>query len=99
MRLGMRRPGLLALCALAACSSEDPNVFEFGHYAVKSQEDFTSRCVQTSLNNPQPFYITAVELTTGPGFHPSNWSYVPSTCSPAKTAPSNARIATSTSRS
>lgn len=30
-----------------------------------------------TLNNEQALYVNAVELTTGPGFHHSNWFWVP----------------------
>ena len=73
----MRRPGLLALVALAACSGDDDNVYEFGPFEVAAQEEVTSQCVQISLRNSDTIYINTVELTTGPGFHHSNWFFVP----------------------
>jgi hypothetical protein len=33
--------------------------------------------VSATLDNDEPLYINAVELTTGPGFHHSNWFWVP----------------------
>jgi len=35
--------------------------------------------VSVTLNNDEPLYVNAVELTTGPGFHHSNWFWVPDT--------------------
>jgi hypothetical protein len=75
----MRRPGLLALLALAACAGKDTerDVYQFGPFDVGANEEDTSKCVQISLHNDQPLYVNTVELTTGPGFHHSNWFYVP----------------------
>ncbi|HEY5924379.1 MAG TPA: hypothetical protein VIV11_22030 [Kofleriaceae bacterium] len=74
----MRRPGLLALVALAACSGDgEDNVYEFGPFDVAAQEEVTSKCVQISLHNADTIFINSVELTTGPGFHHSNWFFVP----------------------
>jgi len=73
----MRRPGLLAVVALAACSGDDDNVFEFGPFTVEAQQEVTAQCVQISLHNSETIYVNTVELTTGPGFHHSNWFFVP----------------------
>jgi hypothetical protein len=68
---------LLALSLAAACSDGPAHSYDFGPYTVKSGEETISDCVQISLHNDAPVYINAVELTTGPGFHHSNWTYVP----------------------
>lgn len=76
----MRRPGLLALIALSlwACSGEDMNPsFEFGPFTIEAQGEDTSLCVAITLHNTEPLYVNTVELTTGPGFHHSNWFFVP----------------------
>jgi hypothetical protein len=75
----MRRPGLLALAMLAACSGDDDNhqVFEFGPFDIAAQQEVTGDCVQISLHNRETIYVNTVELTTGPGFHHSNWFFVP----------------------
>lgn len=75
----MRRPGLLVLWALAACSGDDggPAVYEFGPFSIEAQQELESLCVQITLNNETPVYVNTVELTTGPGFHHSNWFFVP----------------------
>jgi hypothetical protein len=76
----MRRRGLLALIVLAACSGdgEDMNPsYEFGPFTVEPQGEDTSLCVAITLHNPAPIYVNTVELTTGPGFHHSNWFFVP----------------------
>jgi hypothetical protein len=75
----MRRPGLLALLALAACSGEatSDHVYPFGPFTVAAQQEDTSLCVQITLHNTEPVYVNTVELDTGPGFHHSNWFFVP----------------------
>ena len=64
--------------ALAACTGGDePGTYPFGPFEIAAHEESTSQCVQISLNNPEATYISSVELTTGPGFHHSNWLFVP----------------------
>lgn len=82
MRRLVRRLSWLSLVCLAlACGGEpgapQPYDLAFGPYTVAPGEEITDRCVQISLNNDDFVYINAVELTTGPGFHHSNWFYVP----------------------
>ena len=75
----MRRPGLLALIAFAACGGNDngPDVYEFGPFTLQPSAEDEDKCVQISLHNDEPIYVNSVELTTGPGFHHSNWFFVP----------------------
>jgi hypothetical protein len=54
-----------------------PRVYEFGPFEIAPGEEVTETCVQISLGNTEYVYVNAVELTTGPGFHHSNWFYVP----------------------
>ena len=76
---------LLAGCVIviAACGSNDTGQFEgkktfkFGPYTLAPNEEDTSKCVQISLHNDDYANVNIVELTTGPGFHHSNWFYVP----------------------
>jgi hypothetical protein len=70
-------PALLALSQVAACSDGPPNSYDFGPFTVASGDEVMSDCVQISLHNDAPVYVNSVELTTGPGFHHSNWLYVP----------------------
>jgi hypothetical protein len=51
--------------------------FEFGPFELQGGEEVTQDCVQISLHNETYIYINSVELTTGAGFHHSNWFYVP----------------------
>ncbi|MDB4961593.1 MAG: hypothetical protein JWP01_1592 [Myxococcales bacterium] len=70
------------LCA--ACGSDGPiedptavRAYGFGPFEVAPGEEVDGDCVQISLNNDDYLFINAVELTTGPGFHHSNWLFVP----------------------
>jgi len=79
----MRRlvPLLVVSPLLGACSgTDDPyatRVMEFGPFELAAGEELTTKCVQITLDNDDPLFINGVELTTGPGFHHSNWFYVP----------------------
>ena len=75
---------LLALClTVAACgespSAPAPQTFEFGPYTLAPGQEITGQCVSVTLGNEEPLYVNAVELTTGAGFHHSNWFWVPDT--------------------
>ncbi|MBA3462887.1 MAG: hypothetical protein H0T46_23225 [Deltaproteobacteria bacterium] len=74
----------LLLLVLGACAGDsgttDPTAlqtFEFGPYELAPGEEVTKNCVQISLHNDEFLYVNSVELTTGPGFHHSNWFWVP----------------------
>jgi len=67
---------LLAL-ALGACGDDRVRSFDFGPYTVQANDEIESECVQITLHNSEPVYVNSVELTTGPGFHHSNWTFVP----------------------
>jgi hypothetical protein len=54
-----------------------PQTFSFGPYHLDPSQEVTDDCVQITLNNDADIYINAVELTTGAGFHHSNWVWVP----------------------
>jgi len=80
----MSRPGspllavfVLGTLGLPACSDDRPGSYDFGPYQIAANDEIESECVQISLHNTEPIYVNAVELTTGPGFHHSNWTYVP----------------------
>lgn len=55
----------------------EPASFDFGPYTLTAGEERTDDCVQISMHNETAMYVNAVELTTGPGFHHSNWLFVP----------------------
>ena len=77
------RLGLALGASLLGCSSDDsvdPNATQtlpFGPVAIAANSEDTSKCVALSLGNDEPIYVKQVELTTGPGFHHSNWLFVP----------------------
>ena len=73
----MRSLGPALVLFIAACGGGDPNSHDFGPYDLAPFEEQTDTCVQITLHNQEPIYVNAVELTTGPGFHHSNWFWVP----------------------
>lgn len=78
MNAAMRILVLLAL--VGACASDDPNAkrtYDFGPFTIQPSQEVTGKCVQIDLHNASDLYINTIELTTGPGFHHSNWFYVP----------------------
>src|SRR5207248_8720974 len=56
--------------------------YSFGPFPVAANEEITQDCVQITLHNDDPIYVNKVELTTGVGFHHSNWFYVPESVFP-----------------
>jgi len=84
----MRALGGAALATVllfGACTGEEPEVidptavrsYDFGPFELSPGQEVNDDCVQVSLNNDDYLHVNAVELTTGPGFHHSNWFYVP----------------------
>lgn len=76
----------LILVLLAACAADpstptptttDPMTFPFGPFDVPAHSEVTNDCVQITMHNDATVFVNAVELTTGPGFHHSNWFFVP----------------------
>ena len=49
----------------------------FGPYTLMPGDEISDECVQITLDNDQDIYINSVELTTGAGFHHSNWFFDP----------------------
>jgi len=80
MKPAMRILGLVALCAACTSSSPDPaakQTYKFGPFTIAPGEEVTGRCVQIDLHNADDLYINTIDLSTGPGFHHSNWFFVP----------------------
>ncbi|HSN28362.1 MAG TPA: hypothetical protein VLT45_18885 [Kofleriaceae bacterium] len=76
----MRLVGALVL--VAACTSSDPSgggkqTYKFGPFSIAPGEEVTGRCVQIDLHNSDDLYINTIDLETGPGFHHSNWFFIP----------------------
>src|SRR4051812_23388536 len=78
MTAAMRILGLAVLCV--ACTSSDPTAkqtYPFGPFTIAPSEEVVGRCVQIDLHNANDLYINSIDLTTGPGFHHSNWFFMP----------------------
>jgi hypothetical protein len=56
---------------------------EFPSVAVESGQEITTLCLSWSLHNEDPLYVSTVAMNAGPGWHHSNWFYVPSGTFPA----------------
>src|SRR5215475_13498658 len=69
----------LALGVSACASDDDPGRYSFGPFDIAANQEVVGQCVQISLHNTDAIYVQSVELTTGPGFHHSNWLFVPDT--------------------
>jgi hypothetical protein len=88
MTMSMWRSGCAALLVLAACGSDPAPVDDgsrdlpFGPVAIPAHTEDLSRCVALTLHNTEELFVNEVELTTGPGFHHSNWLWVPDTVFP-----------------
>lgn len=80
MTVAPRLPGLVltSALALAACTGDDgQRTYPFGPFEIATHQEITDSCTQITLGNTDATYVTSVELTTGPGFHHSNWFFVP----------------------
>lgn len=81
----------LAIATIVACGGGSPTetpidsppgapaviTLPFGPFDLPPTSEDTADCVQLTLHNDAPVYVNTVELTTGDGFHHSNWFYVP----------------------
>ena len=67
------------LCACGDGTTSGPRTFTFGPYMLAPGEERLDQCVSATLHNTDTLYINAVELATGPGFHHSNWFWIPDT--------------------
>ncbi|MBX3155385.1 MAG: hypothetical protein KF773_05265 [Deltaproteobacteria bacterium] len=56
-----------------------PRTYHFGPYTLAPGQEMNGQCVSATLDNDEPLYVNSVELTTGVGFHHSNWFWVPET--------------------
>ena len=74
----MRALAIACLLAAGCSDGSDPvRSFDFGPFEIAPAQEISDQCVQISLHNSDPIYVNSVELTTGPGFHHSNWLFVP----------------------
>jgi hypothetical protein len=81
MAMVLRSASAAILAGVAACttSAPSPQSFAFGPFDVTAHQEVVNRCVQITLHNDATLYVQSVELTTGSGFHHSNWLFVPET--------------------
>lgn len=88
LALAPSRSAAALLCALAACgdnlageapASDEPGLhsYRFGPYDLAPGEEHDGQCVSVTLGNELPMFVNAVSLSTGDGFHHSNWFWVP----------------------
>lgn len=49
----------------------------FGPFDVGVGVEIEEMCQSWTLDNDETVYVNSVEMTSGPGFHHSNWYYVP----------------------
>ncbi len=84
MTKGMRSLVSAALMLAAACGTDTrPQVddgsrtFGFGPITIAPHSEELDKCVALTLDNDEELYVHQVQLTTGPGFHHSNWLWVP----------------------
>ncbi|MDX2087729.1 MAG: hypothetical protein SFX73_07760 [Kofleriaceae bacterium] len=77
--VGAALVGLVSACSSSGASVDPsaPIELPFGPYTIEPGEEVDDQCVQISLHNEDYLFVNSVELATGPGFHHSNWLYVP----------------------
>jgi hypothetical protein len=51
---------------------------DFPTVPLEPGEEVTSLCLSWKLNNDEPVFFNSVTMNAGPGWHHSNWFYVPS---------------------
>jgi hypothetical protein len=80
----MRSLVWLVLVSMVGCATDDrtplddgSQTFRFGPLTIPADTEDLGQCVALTLHNTEELYINEVELTTGPGFHHSNWLWVP----------------------
>jgi hypothetical protein len=83
MTAAMRILAVAAFCAACSGGTDEGGQFvgtktyEFGPFNLAPSQEINSDCVQITLGNEEYANVNVVELTTGKGFHHSNWFYVP----------------------
>lgn len=73
---------LVAAVMVGGCTGTDPAPVvslehTFGPFSLEPGQELADQCVSVTLDNDAPIYVNQVELSTGPGFHHSNWFWVP----------------------
>jgi hypothetical protein len=73
------------LVGLVGCADSDelateppePIRIELPAVELAAGQESTALCQSATLNNDEPLYVNAVHMQTGPGWHHSNWFFVP----------------------
>lgn len=86
----MTRRLLGSLLLLTACGAGDqvldtpdadpaplPVAHEFPPIPIAAGQEISSQCQSWTVGNDEPLYVNAVDMQAGPGFHHSNWFFVP----------------------
>lgn len=74
---------LLLAAALAGCGDAAPPAaptdvrLDFPAVTMQAGEELADLCQSATLGNDGPLFVNRVELAAGPGWHHSNWHYVP----------------------
>ncbi|HTE53703.1 MAG TPA: hypothetical protein VK698_22770 [Kofleriaceae bacterium] len=76
---------LVPLCLAVGCDDGDPGpapgdvTFEhdFESVPVEAGQEITSMCLSWTIGNEEPIFVDSVTMNAGPGWHHSNWFYVP----------------------
>ena len=55
----------------------DPIEHDFPAVPLQPGEEITSLCLSWSIGNEAPLFVNGVTMHAGPGWHHSNWFYVP----------------------
>ncbi|MBN8609594.1 MAG: hypothetical protein J0L92_03365 [Deltaproteobacteria bacterium] len=75
---------VLALPSLSCDTTVDvtppePLVHAFPAVSLAPGDEILSECQSWTLDNDEPLYVNAVHMSAGPGWHHSNWTFVPET--------------------
>lgn len=82
MTAPMRILAIALLCAACGGTTDagqfvGSTTYAFGPFDLPPSQEVNDECIQISLANEDYANVNVVELTTGKGFHHSNWFYVP----------------------
>ena len=70
----------ILVAVVVGCGSDaidGPRTLTFGPYSLAPGQEIVDQCVSATLHNDAPIYVNSVAFDSGPGFHHSNWFFVP----------------------